>query len=77
MQENFDMFYKDMPNGVSKIVVGKFGKANQLMCIVGGSCSIHGLDYHGNELFWNVLGNEVKSLILMDYDKDGSNEVII
>ncbi|XP_077292762.1 BBSome complex member BBS2-like [Arctopsyche grandis] len=77
VQENADLFYKDMANGVSKIVIGKFGKTNRPMALVGGNCSIHGLDHQGNEIFWNVLGNEVQSLILMDYDKDGTNELIV
>lgn len=75
VQENADIFFKDTPNGVSHIVVGKFGKNTEPLAIIGGNGSVHGFDHQGNEVFWNVVGDDVKSMILMDYDKDGTNEV--
>lgn len=48
-----------------------------MLVIVGGNGSVQGLDYQGNEVFWSVVGDQVKSLLLMDFDKDGTNEVFI
>lgn len=43
--------------------------------MVGGNCSIQGFDYKGNDPYWTVSGDNVRSLALLDYDLDGENEV--
>lgn len=43
--------------------------------IIGGNCSIQAFDYKGNEILWTVTGDNVRSIIIMDIDLDGSNEV--
>lgn len=45
--------------------------------IIGGNCSIQAFDYKGNEILWTVTGDNVRSIIIMDIDMDGSNEVIV
>jgi len=45
--------------------------------IIGGNCSIQAFDFKGNEILWTVTGDNVRSIIVMDIDLDGSNEVNI
>lgn len=45
--------------------------------IIGGNCSIQAFDCKGNEILWTVTGDNVRSIIVMDIDLDGSNEVNI
>jgi Bardet-Biedl syndrome 2 protein len=37
---------------------------------VGGNCSIQGFDKNGNEVYWNVAGDNVTAMSLCDIDKD-------
>jgi Bardet-Biedl syndrome 2 protein len=77
IQQNRDVFFKDVPDGVSCIVVGKTGSATTPLAIVGGSCSVQGFDSSGQEVFWSVTGGNVTALALADIDEDGSNELLV
>ena len=68
VEENADIFYKEVPDGVQSIIVGMLGN-NAPLCIVGGNCSIQGFDMEGNEVFWTVTGDNVSSLALCDVNK--------
>ena len=45
--------------------------------MVGGNCSLQGFDYEGNDPFWTVTGDNVTSLVLTDYNKNGKNELVV
>jgi Bardet-Biedl syndrome 2 protein len=77
IQQNRDIFFKDVPDGVSCIVVGKTGSATTPLAIVGGSCSVQGFDSSGQEVFWSVTGGNVTALALADIDEDGRNELLV
>jgi Bardet-Biedl syndrome 2 protein len=40
VQENADIFYKDVPDGVQSLVIGSLAENAPPLCIVGGNCSI-------------------------------------
>lgn len=40
VEENADVFYKEVPDGVQSMTVGSFGTSVPVMCIVGGNCSL-------------------------------------
>lgn len=40
MVTNAEVFFKEIPDGVNVITVGKFGDLQAPMAIVGGNCSI-------------------------------------
>lgn len=44
---------------------------------MGGNSSIHGYNHTGEEVFWLAIGDIVTSIILMDYNNDGQNELIV
>ena len=46
MEDNSDVFDKDIPDGLNTLIVGKF--PSQLV-ISGGNCSLNGFDYSGDE----------------------------
>lgn len=64
-----------IPDGVAAIAIGKLSSMKDPAIIIGGSCSIHAFDCKGNEILWTVTGDNVRSIIVMDIDLDGSNEV--
>mmetsp|Transcript_51970 Transcript_51970/g.86425 ORF Transcript_51970/g.86425 Transcript_51970/m.86425 type:complete len:704 (+) Transcript_51970:55-2166(+) len=77
VEENSDIFYKDVPDGVNAMVFGRIGSVESPLAVVGGNCSIQGFDFEGNELFWTVTGDNVCSLCFVDVDEDGQNELLV
>lgn len=77
VHDNKDILYKECPDGVKAIALGHFRDFKQPLVIVGGNSSVHAYDHEGNELFWTVIGDVVTSLCLLDYNRDGLNEVIV
>lgn len=76
VHDNRDIFYKECPDGVKALTLGNFKDSKNPIILVGGNSSVHGFDHSGNEIFWTAIGDVVTSLILMDYNKDDTNEVI-
>uniref|UniRef100_UPI00358F00F4 Bardet-Biedl syndrome 2 protein homolog isoform X1 n=2 Tax=Myxine glutinosa TaxID=7769 RepID=UPI00358F00F4 len=74
---NSDLFYKDVPDGANTVVAGHLGSIECPLAIVGGNCALQGFDHHGNDLFWTVTGDSVKSLALCDFTGDGTNELLV
>lgn len=77
VHKNSDMFYKEVPDGVSRMLFGKIGTMTQPLAIVGGNCSIQGFDHTGEELFWTVTGDNVSAMAFCDVDSDGQNELLV
>ncbi|KAK9738481.1 Ciliary BBSome complex subunit 2, N-terminal [Popillia japonica] len=76
VHDNKDIFYKECGDGVKALTLGNFKDSKAPIILVGGNSSVHGFDHAGNEMFWTAIGDVVTSLILMDYNKDGFNELI-
>jgi len=62
VEENADLFYKDVPEGLNAIAFGKIPGQSEPLAIVGGNCSLQGFDHEGNEMFWTVTGDNVTAL---------------
>lgn len=77
VHNNVDVFYKDLPDGANTICVGKLGDSATTLVFVGGSCSIYGFDQEGTDRFWTVTGDNVRSLALADFNRDGQKELIV
>lgn len=77
IQDNSDVFYKDVPDGVNTLIIGKIGTSDTPLAITGGNCSLQGFDFEGNDLFWTVTGDNVSSLGLCDFTSDGKNELVV
>ncbi|KAJ0174267.1 hypothetical protein K1T71_010413 [Dendrolimus kikuchii] len=77
VHDNTDLFFREASDGVNVITTGSFGKYTETLALVGGNSSVHGLDWEGNEIFWNVVSGKVCAIITFDYDKDGENELLI
>ncbi|XP_021700285.1 Bardet-Biedl syndrome 2 protein homolog isoform X2 [Aedes aegypti] len=63
--------------GVRSLLIGSFGGFAGNTLIVGGNAIIKGYDGEGNEILWLITAGGVNSLLLMDIDKDGQNELIV
>ena len=75
VENNQDVFYKSVPDGVNAICVGVTARNVAPLVYVGGNCSIQGYDSRGDDVFWTVTGDNVLSLMIFDFDSDGENEV--
>ncbi|XP_031470763.1 Bardet-Biedl syndrome 2 protein isoform X2 [Phasianus colchicus] len=74
---NSDLFYREVSDGANAIVLGKLGDIPSPLAIIGGNCALQGFDYEGNDLFWTVTGDNVRSLALCDFDSDGKTELLV
>ncbi|XP_059569637.1 Bardet-Biedl syndrome 2 protein isoform X2 [Alligator mississippiensis] len=73
---NSDLFYREISDGANAAVLGMLGDISSPLAIIGGNCALQGFDHEGNDLFWTVTGDNVRSLALCDFDGDGKNETI-
>uniref|UniRef100_A0AAQ4RN17 Bardet-Biedl syndrome 2 n=1 Tax=Gasterosteus aculeatus aculeatus TaxID=481459 RepID=A0AAQ4RN17_GASAC len=64
-------------DGANAIVLGKLGGIPNPLAIIGGNCALQGFDYAGNDHFWTVTGDNVRSLVLCDFTGDGKNELLV
>uniref|UniRef100_A0A4W4H8M2 Bardet-Biedl syndrome 2 protein homolog n=1 Tax=Electrophorus electricus TaxID=8005 RepID=A0A4W4H8M2_ELEEL len=76
VHDNADIFYREV-DGANAIVLGKLADIQSPLAIVGGNCAIQGFDYGGNDQFWTVTGDNVRSLVLCDFTGDGKNELLV
>ncbi|XP_041256486.1 Bardet-Biedl syndrome 2 protein isoform X2 [Onychostruthus taczanowskii] len=74
---NSDLFYREVSDGANAIVLGKLGDISPPLAIIGGNCALQGFDYEGNDRFWTVTGDNVRSLALCDFDDDGKTELLV
>ncbi|XP_042890069.1 Bardet-Biedl syndrome 2 protein homolog [Penaeus japonicus] len=77
VQNNADVFYKDVSDGANAITIGHLGRNPLPLALIGGNCSIHGFDGDGNDPFWTVTGDNVSSITLTDFDGDDENELLV
>ena len=40
MEQNSDLFYKDVADGANALVVGRVGSSERPLALVGGNCSL-------------------------------------
>ncbi|XP_011501938.1 PREDICTED: Bardet-Biedl syndrome 2 protein homolog [Ceratosolen solmsi marchali] len=76
IEDNADLFYKELPDGAYCITVGKLGWLPNHVVVVGGNCSITVLDIQADEVFWTVAREKVTALAVFDFDGDGDNELL-
>ncbi|XP_029051059.2 Bardet-Biedl syndrome 2 protein homolog [Osmia bicornis bicornis] len=76
IEDNSDIFYKEMSDGAKCILIGKLSWLSNQVAIVGGNCSVTILDSQGAEIFWTVVGGVVSSLAVFDFNGDNENELI-
>ena len=62
MDENKDLFDREVPEGVNTMTFGTFPLIGAPMVVVGGNCSIYGYDFSNDERFWTVTGDNARAL---------------
>ncbi|XP_069496392.1 BBSome complex member BBS2 [Ambystoma mexicanum] len=77
VHNNSDLFYREITDGANAVVLGNLGDISPPLAIIGGNCALQGFDYEGNDLFWTVTGDNVRSLALCDFDGDGKKELLV
>ncbi|KAL4151933.1 hypothetical protein PRNP1_008869 [Phytophthora ramorum] len=82
VEKNSDIFYKDVPDGVSAMLFAPAPRAASSlnaptqMVVVGGNCSLQGFGRDGGELFWTVTGDHVRALAVSDVTGHGRDELV-
>ena len=76
VEENADLFFKEVHDGVNDIAFGHIPQVDGPLCVVGGNCSIQAFNHEGTELFWTVTGDNVSALAFSDVNDDGLTELI-
>mmetsp|Transcript_48141 Transcript_48141/g.151053 ORF Transcript_48141/g.151053 Transcript_48141/m.151053 type:complete len:712 (-) Transcript_48141:38-2173(-) len=76
VEENKDVFLKEVPNGVSSLCSANIKSVEEKLCFIGGNCSIEGYNHEGEEKYWTVAGDWVGALEVCDINGDGKNEII-
>ena len=51
VENNTDVFYKDIPDGANVVVVGKVGNNPQPMALSGGNSALQGFDMKGEDVY--------------------------
>lgn len=74
---NKTVFDKDVMEGVYCMVSGMYSSYPTPLCIVGGNCSVTGIDAKGEDKFWTVLGGNAICMTLFDVNEDGYNELVV
>ncbi|XP_022913757.2 BBSome complex member BBS2-like [Onthophagus taurus] len=77
VHDNKDIFYKECVDGVKAVTLGTLRDAKTNLILIGGNSTVKGLNHEGEEIFWTAIGDVITSLVLMDYNKDGINELIV
>ncbi|XP_028665213.1 Bardet-Biedl syndrome 2 protein homolog [Erpetoichthys calabaricus] len=77
VHNNADIFYREVSDGANAVVLGKLGDISTPLAIIGGNCALQGFNYEGNDIFWTVTGDNVRSLVLCDFNGDGKNELLV
>ncbi|KAM3131726.1 hypothetical protein pb186bvf_016122 [Paramecium bursaria] len=76
VQNNFDLYFKEIMDGISVIQSGVHGKKGKSLTFIGGNCNIQGFDVDGEEEYWNVASDDVSCLDIFEnsYIIIGSND---
>jgi Bardet-Biedl syndrome 2 protein len=84
VENNKDVFDKEVTDGINCLTIGAFGASGGAstleesnMVVAGGNCSLNGFDIVGEEKFWTVTGDNVGALTFMDWDGDGQEELLV
>ncbi|XP_040266216.1 Bardet-Biedl syndrome 2 protein [Bufo bufo] len=77
VHNNSDLFFKEVADGANAVVLGSLGDISSPLAIIGGNCALQGFDCGGNDMFWTVTGDNVRSLALCDFDGDGKKELLV
>ncbi|CAM9166780.1 unnamed protein product, partial [Hapterophycus canaliculatus] len=77
VQNNSDIYFKDVADGVSALLLGYLSSFKQPLALVGGNCSIQGFDATGTERFWTVTGDKVSAMAMADVDGGGQNNLLV
>lgn len=85
VENNRDLFDKEVTDGINCLAFGCFPPDVSLdpeakpcpIVVAGGNCSLNGYDAVGDEQFWTVTGDNVAALTFLDWDGDGSEELLV
>ena len=77
VNNNADLFDYEISDGLNCLVFGKVPGVEDPLIIVGGNCSITGLDKNSEERFWTVTGDNAQTMEFVDWDEDNQNELVV
>lgn len=76
VEANRDLFFREVPDGVSALTMGTIGTQPKPLVFAGGNCTVQGFDFEGNDAFWAVTGDTVSAMTVADYG-DGRPQLVV
>lgn len=80
VENNTELLGVDVADGIRDIAVGDLGESVHnaaKIFFVGGGCSLLGYDQKGNEVYWNMTGDVVSAMEMIDMDGDSVTELVV
>ena len=77
VEDNRDLFYRDVPDGVTSCLIGKIGGASTNLALIGGNCSVQGFDAKGSESYWTVTSDVVTAMTFSNFTSSPGKELLV
>ena len=74
---NQDLFFKDTPDGVTRLAIGQLGWQSGPFVVVGGNCSVFACDHAGKEHYWTVAGDTICAVSLCNINAKGQKGLLV
>ena len=78
-ERNSDLFDVEVRDGVFCMALGnmKINEVPTSIALVGGNCSVVGLNKKGEDVFWTVAGDNVSSLAFAHIESEDNSEILM
>ena len=77
VEENRDLFYREVPDGVTSCLIGKLGDLSSNLALIGGNCSVQGFDAKGSEAYWTVTSDVVSAMAFANVTNSPGRELLV
>ena len=77
VEENRDVFFKEVPDGVNAMVCGRLARTTSSRSRSWVVAATSRGTTPTEERFWTVTGDNVRAMALADVTGDGSNELLV
>ncbi|KAI3380385.1 hypothetical protein SNEBB_007666 [Seison nebaliae] len=78
VHNNAELFDVDILEGANALCFGRFGSLNNsdnVLCI-GSNCALQAVDKEGSDVMWTVCGDIVRTIELIDFQRNRSNQLL-
>lgn len=77
VDDNLEIFFKEISEGIRCMVIGSTDSTSQPLLYCGSRTTVRGFNDKGEEVLWIVTSGVVNSVILFDFNRDNSREIML